>query len=109
MNMSEKFMRLMVFFDLPVKTKEERRQATQFRNFLLQDGYYMLQYSLYTRICNTVENAKLHEERLKYHLPYKGSVRSLIITEKQYSSISILLGQKKKKDKKITEGQLSFF
>ena len=106
---SNKFMRLLVFFDLPVQTKEERGQATKFRNFLIQDGYYMIQYSLYGRICPTIENAKLHEDRLKYNLPFKGSIRSMIITEKQYSNIKILLGVKKKKDKKVVEGQISFF
>ena len=45
-----KFMRMIVFFDLPVQTKTERRHATAFRNFLLKDGYHMLQFSclLYT-------------------------------------------------------------
>lgn len=43
-------MRMLVFFDLPVKTREQRRAATRFRNFLLGDGYYMVQYSVYTRI-----------------------------------------------------------
>lgn len=102
-------MRLLVFFDLPVKSKEERRQATQFRNFLLNDGYYMIQYSLYGRICATVENARLHEDKIKYYLPMKGSIRTLLITEKQYAGIKILLGQSKKKDKKVIEGQISFF
>lgn len=102
-------MRLLVFFDLPVKTKEERRQATQFRKFLIDDGYYMIQFSLYGRICATIENAKQHEQKLKNYLPMAGSIRSLLITEKQYSNITILLGTKKKKDKKVLDGQISFF
>ncbi len=102
-------MRLLVFFDLPVKTKDETRQANKFRKYLIDDGFYMIQFSLYVRICATIENAKQHEERLKNHLPYKGSVRSLIITERQYAEIKILLGDVKKKDKKVLEGQISFF
>ena len=47
-----KFMRMIVFFDLPVQTKTERRHATAFRNFLLKDGYHMLQFSVYARVCN---------------------------------------------------------
>ena len=43
-------MRIIVFFDLPVKTKKERRNATQFRNFLIKDGFYMMQYSVYARV-----------------------------------------------------------
>ncbi len=102
-------MRLLVFFDLPVKTKEENRQATQFRKFLIDDGFYMIQFSLYGRICATIENAKQHEDKIKNYLPFKGSVRSLIITEKQYAGMKILLGNTKKKDKKVVEGQISFF
>ena len=106
---SDKFMRLLVFFDLPVKTKEERSQATKFRNFLVSDGFYMIQFSLYGRVCPTIENAKMHEDRIKLHLPNQGSIRSMIITEKQYSNVNILLGNKKKKDKRIADGQISFF
>lgn len=102
-------MRLMVFFDLPVTSAEQRRQATQFRNYLLKDGFYMMQFSVYGRICNTLESAKLHEERLKLHLPSSGSVRSMIVTEKQYASMSILSGRAKKKEKNALDGQMSFF
>ena len=83
-------MRLLVFFDLPVGTKEERKQATAFRKFLVDDGYYMIQFSLYGRICGTIENAELHEQKLYYHLPKSGS-------------------NKTKKDRRVADGQLSFF
>ena len=102
-------MRLLVFFDLPVTTKEESKQASHFRKYLIDDGFYMIQFSLYGRICATIENAKQHEERIKNHLPFKGSIRSLIITEKQYAGIKILLGNTKKKDRRVVEGQISFF
>lgn len=102
-------MRVMIFFDLPVKTKNERKQATQFRNFLVKDGFYMIQFSLYGRICNTIENAKLHEQRVSSAVPKNGSVRSLIVTEKQYASMNILTGEAKPREKKINSQQLSFF
>lgn len=87
-----KFMRILVFFDLPVKTAGDRRSAAQFRNFLLKDGYHMIQYSVYTRICNGTDDVEKHETRLSLHLPRAGSVRSLVITENQYDSMKILLG-----------------
>ena len=102
-------MRLLVFFDLPVTSKNERRSATQFRNFLIKDGFYMIQFSLYGRICNTIESAKLHENRVSAKVPKRGSVRSLIVTEKQYTSMNILVGEKKSKEKKINSQQISFF
>lgn len=104
-----KFMRVLIFFDLPVKTRDERRKATQFRKELLNDGFFMIQFSLYGRICNTIESAKMHEERIAKKVPKYGSVRSLIVTEKQYASMNILVGTPIKKDKKIETEQLSFF
>ena len=104
-----KLMRILVFFDLPVKTSQERKVAIRFRNFLLKDGYYMLQYSVYVRLCNGIDSVNKHKERLKFSLPSNGSVRVLIITEKQYDNIDILLGKKLKYEKPIEYENLSFF
>ena len=89
-----KFMRMLVFFDLPVVTAKERKAATKFRNFLLKDGYHMMQWSVYTRICNGTDAVAMHQQRLKLNLPEKGSVRLLTLTEKQFESIDVLLGTK---------------
>ena len=78
-------MRMLVFFDLPVKTKEQRRAATRFRNFLLGDGYYMVQFSVYARICCGMDSVESHRQRLHRAVPPHGSVRLLVITEKQYT------------------------
>jgi CRISPR-associated protein Cas2 len=85
-------MRIVVLFDLPVQTKKQRREATAFRNFLLKDGYYMLQYSVYVRICNGADAVQKHKTRLQGHMPENGAVRMMTITEKQYEAIEILLG-----------------
>ena len=87
-------MRIIVFFDLPVVTARDRKAAAKFRKFLLKDGYHMMQLSVYTRVCNGVEAVEKHEARLNLNLPSKGSVRLLTLTEKQYESIHILLGEK---------------
>lgn len=78
-------MRMIVFFDLPVQTKTERRHATAFRNFLLKDGYHMLQFSVYARVCNGNDAVKKHESRLGASLPPNGSIRLLVVTEKRTS------------------------
>lgn len=87
-------MRILVFFDLPVVTTKERKAATKFRNFLLKDGYHMVQWSVYSRICNGTDAITMHKSRLQQNLPEKGSVRVLTLTEKQYESIEVLLGEK---------------
>ena len=90
-----KFMRLMIFFDLPTKTKEDKRAASQFRTFLKKDGYYMMQWSVYSRICNGTDAVEMHKRRLKNNLPPYGSIRTLTLTEKQFESIDVLLGIRK--------------
>lgn len=83
---------MIIFFDLPVKKKQQRRVATQFRNFLLKDGYYMLQYSVYCRICNGMDAVEKHRQRLIANKPENGSVRLLVITEKQYERMDHIIG-----------------
>ena len=83
---------LMIFFDLPVVEPQQRKQATQFRNFLLNDGYIMLQYSVYARICKGQETVEKHLKRTHSSLPGKGSIRALQVTDKQYARMAILLG-----------------
>lgn len=87
-----RFMRLLVFFDLPVKTPEERREASRFRKFLLSDGYDMIQLSVYARICRGQESVDTHLRRLTGHLPPSGCVRSLQVTDQQYRRMKILVG-----------------
>lgn len=102
-------MRMIVFFDLPVITKEQKRSAIQFRNFLLKDGYYMIQFSVYGRICNGSDDVEKHRKRVKVNLPDNGSIRLLVITEKQYEKMDILLGNLKAEDDSFACEQLSIF
>jgi len=104
-----RFMRMLVFFDLPVTTKKERKIAANFRKFLLNDGYHMIQYSVYARVCNGYDAVEKHKKRLASNLPENGSVRLLVITEKQYQSIEILVGDLTTNDLPIKYEQLTIF
>lgn len=86
---------LFVFFDLPVGTRAERRSATRFRNFLKQDGYMMLQYSVYARVCRGEDGVAKHVARVTRNLPKTGSVRVLHVTDRQYGRMRLLLGEAK--------------
>ena len=99
---------VIVFFDLPVKKPKQRRQATQFRNFLLNDGYLMLQYSGYARVCRGKEAVEKHLNRLVSVLPQEGAIRSLYVTDKQYAQMRILLG-KMEPEERFEGEQLLFF
>ncbi|MDU8925334.1 CRISPR-associated endonuclease Cas2 [Pasteurellaceae bacterium LIM206] len=107
--MSEIFMRIIVFFDLPVTTKAKMRAANQFRQFLLKDGYQMLQLSVYSRIVRGRDSLAKHNKRLVAHLPEEGSVRCLEVTEKQFASMLILLGEKKVQEEKVNANQMLLF
>ena len=89
-----RFMRLIVMFDLPVITDKERKIATSLRKFLLDDGYIMMQFSVYSRICKNNDDLQKHINRLKIHSPKNGNIRMLQITEKQYSNIIMFAGSK---------------
>lgn len=109
MNSEFRVMRFIVFFDLPVVKTEDRKEYQKFRRFLINDGYYMLQFSVYSRLCNNQETLDKHVRRLAKNLPRKGSVRYLQVTEKQYGAMKIVLGEKTKKEKSQSIEQLSIF
>lgn len=88
----DKFMRVLLMFDVPTKTKKEQKYATRFRNALIKQGFFMMQFSVYMRICKGISSAKSAVERVRGILPPLGNVRTLIITEKQFDNMQILLG-----------------
>ena len=94
-----RIMWLFVFFDLPVKTKPERNLATRFRKFLKDDGYLMLQFSVYAHVCRGDEAVDKHISRVTRNLPKSGNVRTLQVTHKQYGRMKLLLGEVEKNER----------
>ena len=64
-------------------------------------------YSVYARVCNGYDAVATHERRLKQNLPANGSVRLLVITERQYESIQILLRERRQADTPVAYEQLT--
>ena len=87
---------LFVFFDLPTETKKDRKNYTIFRKKLQQDGFTMMQYSVYVRHCPSKETADVHVKRVKVMLPPKGQVSIAMITDKQYGGIVNFWGKGEK-------------
>jgi CRISPR-associated protein Cas2 len=98
-----RFVWMFVFFDLPVGTKADRRWATKFRKFLKDDGFLMLQLSVYARVCRGEDAADKHVQRVTKNLPPKGSVRTLQVTDKQYGRMKLMLGEATFSEKKAAE------
>ena len=94
-------------FDLPVALEEERKEAARFRKALLDDGFIMIQYSVYSRPCVSLERLRKHYERVKSYAPTTGDIRLLFFTDKQWG-MSKLVCRAPKKLEKIPD-QIEFF
>lgn len=88
---------VMVLFDLPTETKKDRKEASKFRKTLLDNGFSMFQFSIYTRFCQSAENADMHTKRVKNILPEKGKIGIFAITDKQFGRMEIFYGTSKTK------------
>ena len=102
------FMRLFVFFDLPVTKKEQRKIASKFRKELVNEGFVMLQFSVYCRTCRGVDIVNREIRRIKQIIPPEGNVRILQVTDKQYGSMQFLIGTPKKEESLGSEQLLLF-
>ena len=94
-------MRIIVFFDLPVITAKSRRDYYNFRKYLIKNGYMMMQFSVYCKIFPNREAAVKHVNILKKNVPKEGQIRLLLVTEKQYSKIEIIVGGVSNQEKTV--------
>lgn len=99
---------VIAMFDLPVKTALDRKTATQFRNMLLDEGFFMLQYSIYGRPCASEATAQVHRTAIRKALPVHGQVRILTITDRQFGKMENYVGLLPQKSEKNNE-QLFLF
>ncbi|MFQ5445682.1 MAG: CRISPR-associated endonuclease Cas2 [Saprospiraceae bacterium] len=99
---------ILVFYDLPTFSKEERKAQAQFRKDLMSNGFIMFQFSIYVRHCSSMENAEVHMRRILNYLPSKGKVGIMCITDRQFGMMKLYFG---KKVEKLPEGpgQLTLF
>lgn len=84
-------------FDLPTNTPTARKAYSRFRKNLLDDGFTMMQFSVYSRHCASIENADAHVSRMGQKLPPAGEVRFLTMTDRQFSRIKVFWGNKRTK------------
>lgn len=85
---------MILMFDMPTETASERKAYRQFRKFLLSEGFIMHQFSVYSKLLlnNTANNAMIG--RLKANNPKKGNITILTVTEKQFSRMLYLHGER---------------
>ena len=86
-------MRILVFFDLPTETGEDRRNYRQFRKALIKNGFIMLQESVYTKMITSPSVSKSVVDLLRKNKPPDGLVQSLVVTENQFSKMDFITGE----------------
>ena len=91
--MSYRFMRIILFFDLPTETIENRRDYSHFRKFLIKSGFIMLQESVYCKLALNHNMVEAIMNNVKKNKPAKGLIQSLVVTEKQYTKMEYILGE----------------
>lgn len=94
--MRARTMRLIVYFDLPMKTADDRRQYTRFRKYLQMHGFIMVQESVYSKIAVNATAAESIRKNLRNNRPGTGNVIILSVSEKQYQSMEFLVGESQK-------------
>lgn len=85
-------MRVLVFFDLPVITEENRRAYRKFRKFLLKNGFLMLQESVYCKLALNSTAVRTIVNNVHKNKPEEGMIQLLTVTEKQYAKMDIIIG-----------------
>lgn len=91
--MSFRFMRVIVFFDLPTLTKSDKKEYTRFRKFLLKNGFIMMQESVYSKLALNTTVSDTIMTNVRKNKPSAGLVQMLTITEKQFSKMEFIVGQ----------------
>lgn len=91
--MSYRFMRTLVFFDLPTNTNEDRRNYRQFRKLLIKNGFIMLQESVYSRMLITPTAERSVVNLIRKNKPPTGMVQVLTVTEKQFEKMEYITGE----------------
>ena len=86
-------MRVIVFFDLPVQTVEQRREYTQFHKNLVKNGFIMMQESVYSKLALNMSAVGAIMENVRRNKPPQGLVQMLVITEKQYARMEYVVGE----------------
>ena len=86
-------MRVLVFFDLPTETTEEKREYRKFRKLLLRSGFLMMQKSVYCRMLLTPGGGKSVIDVIRRHKPPHGIVQILTVTERQFAGIECITGE----------------
>ena len=86
-------MRVLVFFDLPIETLENKREYRRFRKVLIKNGFLMMQESVYCRMLLTPSAGRAVLEVIRKNRPSEGIVQVMTVTEKQFAGMEYITGE----------------
>lgn len=87
---------IFALFDLPVDTKQHRREYARFRKSLLREGFVMLQFSVYAKHGASEESIECVRDHVRGALPPHGQVRLLAVTDHQFGRMEVYFGKKRR-------------
>ncbi len=80
-------------FDLPTYSLQDMREYRRFRKFLIENGFIMMQESIYTKLLLNGTSATLMSKQVRKAVPKDGLVQMLVVTEKQFAGMELLTGE----------------
>ncbi|MCI5924923.1 MAG: CRISPR-associated endonuclease Cas2 [Oscillospiraceae bacterium] len=86
-------MRVLVFFDLPTETAENKREYRKFRKLLIKNGFLMMQESVYCRMLLTPGAGTAVLNMIRKNRPADGIVQVMTVTEKQFAGMEYITGE----------------
>ena len=92
--MSYRYMRMILMFDMPTETVEERKAYRKFRKFLLSEGFIITNFLFIVNCCLNNSANKAMIDRLQANNPKKGNITLLTVTEKQFARMIYLNGER---------------
>lgn len=90
--MSYRYMRTLLFFDLPMITSQDLKNYRAFIKNIKKLGFYMIQESVYVKMSLDHQSTNSTIQKIKSIIPLEGNIMVLNITEKQFSSMQVLVG-----------------
>ncbi len=91
-------MRLIIVYDFPMQTREDYKIYQMFHKRLIQLGFSMMQYSMYSKVLLNDSSYEQLITKIQGSLPNQGNIILFRMTEKQYQDILFLRGVRNKQE-----------
>ena len=87
-------MRMLLIYDLPMVDENDVKKYNKFRKNIMKMGFYMLQYSVYSKVLQNESSFNQIKTKVSKIIPDCGHIIIFKLTEKQYQDMIYLRGIK---------------